>query len=248
MRSLYILIDGAFLPGLFRQLHNSHECILLFESLPGCDEETRDVSPFLTPYDPRNESLLSMLVRCEGQPMLSVIQTSERLDQLSQRLAAWCVVQADGSRFNFCFADTRRIPAIIEVLTSVQRKSLTGPATNWHYIGRNGCWWSLPLESENVVVNGLDRAELNDVQFMQLIEDSEVDEVWSRLQYQGISWPGMPSERYRILAQAIAVARTNRLDETLLLPWCGKLLEDATAGDVCSADSRFSEWMGRLAT
>lgn len=42
--SLMLLIDGAFVPKTFKQLGNECQPILLFELLPGCSREAKDVS------------------------------------------------------------------------------------------------------------------------------------------------------------------------------------------------------------
>jgi hypothetical protein len=40
---LVLLIDGAFVPGLFRHLSRTSEPVLLFERFPGCNDKVRDV-------------------------------------------------------------------------------------------------------------------------------------------------------------------------------------------------------------
>jgi hypothetical protein len=53
--NLYLLIDGAFLPGLFRSREftaiDGSGPRLLFEALPSCSEAVRDASPFLIPLN-----------------------------------------------------------------------------------------------------------------------------------------------------------------------------------------------------
>lgn len=116
----YLLIDGAFLPGLRRKLA-ALSPTLLFEFLPGCNDNTRDVSPLLLACMP---AALRWLERTSGWPMLSVIATRESQRQLAERLAAWCIIEADGQRFNFRFPDTRRLPAIFAALTSGQQAQM----------------------------------------------------------------------------------------------------------------------------
>ena len=123
----YLLIDGAFVPRLHRKVADDRKR-LLFEPLPGCTDETKDVSPFLTRLDSAGRKLLQS---CDRWPMVSLIETRESLDELSERLSAWCVVEADGDRFNFRFADTRRLPAIYRSLNQTQRGQFAGPAERW---------------------------------------------------------------------------------------------------------------------
>jgi hypothetical protein len=149
-RSLYLLVDGVFVPGLHRlikaALPPSDAPTLLFEALPGCNDKTKDVSPFLIRYHPSNAELNALLGKCTGFPMISAIETVERQADLTERLAAWCVVHADGHRFNFRFPDTRRLPGIFRVLTPLQRSELAGPATRWSYVNRSdfGKSWRYP--------------------------------------------------------------------------------------------------------
>jgi hypothetical protein len=56
--SLYLLVDGAFVPGIHRRVKAvvsaEYAPSLLFEALPSCSDATRDVSPFLVPFQPSN--------------------------------------------------------------------------------------------------------------------------------------------------------------------------------------------------
>src|SRR5665647_300575 len=77
VESTYLLIDGVFVPGLHRLLDaalpSSQATALLFETLPSCSDETRDVSPFLLPYRPSHTRVQTLLGRCSGWPMVSAI-------------------------------------------------------------------------------------------------------------------------------------------------------------------------------
>lgn len=171
--------------------------------------------------------------------MLSAIATSEDIDRLGQRLAAWCIVEVDGQRFNFRFPDTRRLPAIVDVLTTEQRRAFAGGASSWHYIGRDGIWRSLSLEGSTDPADMVAHAELDDTQFAHLVEDSEADELWTRLQYRGLEWHGLPSRRHRLLSQALVLAREHRLDELQTMRWCSHCLGTEDDGDMYR---RLAEW------
>lgn len=147
-KHLYILLDGAFVPGLHKILAADRKA-LMFASLPGCTEQTEDVSPFIFLFLPADKNLRALLRRCERWPMVSAIETSETLQGLANRLSAWCVVEADGQRFNFRFTDTRRLPAIFGTLKPEQRAWITGPAGRWSFIGRGGRWLNLDVISSS---------------------------------------------------------------------------------------------------
>jgi hypothetical protein len=238
--NLFLLVDGAFVPGLFRQLGGVCKPVLLFESLPGCTEETRDVSPFLLPFSADEQSLARVLANCDGQPMLSAIATSENIERLGQRLAAWCVVEVDGQCFNLRFPDTRRLPAIVDVMTSAQRYAFVGDACSWHFIGRDGAWHAMPLHVDPG--SPVERAVLNEGQFTQLVEDSEPDEIWSRLQYRGVDWHSLPSRRHHLLSRSIALAREHGLDDTLTLRWCSQCMSDENCNHVEDMHLSFAQW------
>jgi hypothetical protein len=139
-RRLFLLLDGAFLPNLYREVQTAlmapDDVALLFEQLPGCTDNTRSVSPFLIPYSEPSFLMTLALKKCSGWPMISAIETTETIAELNKRLAAWCVIENDGQRFNFRFPDTRRLPAMIDCLSAAQCSSLAGPAVRWSYIGR----------------------------------------------------------------------------------------------------------------
>lgn len=230
--SLMLLIDGAFVPTIFQQLGDECQPILLFEFLPGCSEQARDVSPFIVPYEPRNQSLALLVSRCSGWPMLSALATYESAEQLAKRLAAWCIVEVDGQSFNFRFPDTRRLPAIFDTLTQQQRGNLIGDAIGWHYIRREGDWSSLPLQSSTVPISMPEKTTLDQHQFGQLLKDSEADEMWVQLLDRGVQTHLLPSQRHTLLSNALCVADKNGLDDLLRIAWCMDCIQGAYESDV----------------
>lgn len=214
---LYLLIDGAFVPGLHKML--AAECkSLLFASFPACSDEAADASPFLTPYVPSDKRMRSLLHRCIGWPMLSLIETSESLAQLSERLSAWCVIEADRQRFNFRFADTRRLPAIIRTLDPVQRAQFNGPAARWSYVNRNGCWDEFDVEG--AMAQPAINPVLNDGQFATLVDDSRVDELLVLLGDRGCEVGTHPSISHARMVAALQTAISAELADDSLLSWC----------------------------
>jgi hypothetical protein len=243
---LVLLIDGAFVPGLFRHLSKTSEPALLFERLPGCNDKVKDVSPFLVPFASGNQALHRVLERCEGLPMLSAIVTSDSIDVLAERLAAWCTVATGGDYFNFRFPDTRRLPAIFATLMPQQQRELVGNALSWHYMARNGAWAALPIDCAGPAAGITANARLSEVQFARLIEDSEADELWVRLQYGGDTWDGLPSERHDLLKEAVQVARQHNLDDTATLIWCAKLMAMGAPGNQVNVEHVFLNFQKEL--
>lgn len=223
---LYLLLDGAFVPGMYRsrpfQCSIAEPVYLLFETLPGCTDAVKDASPFLMLIKPAGGALVDRLGArlgpCSGWPMVSAIATTERLEQLGERLAAWCVIENDGQRFNFRFPDTRRLPGSFAALHPKQRAQLTGSMHFWSYIGRNGNWADL-------AVAGMDSAAaesvvLDDVQFGEIIEDATADEVLYRLAYSGFKCDLPHSLLHAAVSAALKTAREAGLDEDLRQGWC----------------------------
>jgi hypothetical protein len=81
---LGLLIDGAFVLGLFQHLSRASEPASLFERLPGFNDQVRDVTPFLVPFASGNQALHRVLERCEGLPRLSAVVTSDGNDVLAE--------------------------------------------------------------------------------------------------------------------------------------------------------------------
>ncbi|MGJ9418277.1 DUF4123 domain-containing protein [Massilia sp. CMS3.1] len=239
---LMLLIDGAFVPRLFRQLGSASEPVLLFEFLPGCSKEAKEVSPFVVSFDPSDKSLVRLLKRCSGWPMLSVLTTYESAERLAKRLAAWCIVEVDGQNFNFRFPDTRRLPMIFETLTQQQRREFIGNAIGWHYISRDGSWSSLPLEPSTIPLSISDKATLDEIQFARLLKDSDPDEVWVQLLDRGARTHLPPSQRHALLSNALHLADKNGLDDILKIAWCMDCIEQSCQSDSDTLRTRLAEW------
>lgn len=237
--AIHLLIDGAFLPGLHKKIA-AHDIHMLFEGLPGFNEATRDVSPFVVTYTPDDNKLRSMLVACSGWPMVSAITSAEDTAELAKRLAAWCVVEADGEYLNFRFPDTRRLPDILAILDAVQAAEFTGPAMEWRYIGRAGEWISATI-APSQAASAVD-PQLDATQFGALVASSDVDVVLARAANIGCQ-PKSPlkSMQYLIAEAAVAIAIKNSLQDDALF-WCKWCLESATVADTRTLDELFSVW------
>jgi hypothetical protein len=243
-RHLYLLIDGVFVPALQRRFISvlgEHAVSLLFETLPACSEAVKDASPFVLRYPHGQQAVKELLKSCSGWPMVSVIETAETLDQLTARLAAWCVVENDGQRFNFRFPDTRRLPGIFGALTHVQQGELSGPAVRWNYIGREGVWQALAPRGVAQTVQERPQ-KLDNEQFGRMVSDSEADEMIVQLEYRGQRLDGKRSQTFATVAQALAVADARGLASADRLKWVVDFARSGSARDNGKAFSARDEW------
>ena len=223
---LNLLLDGVFVPGLYRSppFRNSiaGPLFLLFDTLPGCTADVRDASPFLMLIKPAGgllmERLAPRLAACSGWPMISMIASTETLEQLGARLAAWCVIENDGQRFNFRFPDTRRLPGSFAALHVEQRAQLTGSMYSWSYIGRDGSWAQLEVAGTDgaMAMNVV----LDDAQFGAIVDDALPDEVLFRLAYSGFESDLPHSRLYEAVRSALRTATEAGLEEDLRETWC----------------------------
>lgn len=236
---LHLLIDGAFVPGLHKTL-TADSKFLLFASLPGCSDETADASPFLTSYIPDDKRIRSLLQRCSAWPMLSLIETPESITELAARLSAWCIVEADGQRFNFRFPDTRRLPAIVRTFHPEQRAQFTGPLVRWSYINREGHWDELDVQGVNA--EPASNPVLTDWQFAALVDDSRADEVLVLLGDRGHLVDTHPSISHARVIDALRVAVSGQLAEADVFDWCEWYWQHAEAGQDLSIDAAFQAW------
>ena len=217
-RQLFLLIDGAFLPDYYREVEKASPVCLLFDALPACSAQMRSVSPFLVSYYPTTVNL----AKCSAWPMLSAIETTESIAMLAKRLAAWCIVEHDGQRFNFRFPDTRRLPGIFAALSPVQRGALVGPARRWSWIGRDGMWKDLTVPGIAQAI--AERPILDDRQFAAMVGDSEVDETILLLRDRGPLPKLPPSQIYALVSEARRIAGLCAFGQDLYLDWCGHCL------------------------
>lgn len=243
--TLYVLIDGAFREGMHK-IFAEKEKRILFDSLPSCSAKTRDVSPFLIEFNPIDQRFRLLLERCSGWPMVSAIETAECLSELSLRLATWCVVEADGDRFNFRFSDTRRIPAIFGVLTSEQRAHFLGPAANWSYIGRDGKWKRLDGREQPRQPDLLSfDPSLNKSQFITLLADSRADEILSVIAYRGEKLNNTPSQIWNSIIAALEISATANLTEADTVEWAIWSSNNDHDKDETHLQARLQAWLDK---
>lgn len=216
---LYLLIDGAFVNGIHK-LFKEEEKRVLFDSLPSSKNEARNVSPFLIQLNSRDQRQRILLARSNGWPMISLIETPEDLAGLYARLAAWCVVEVDKDRFNFRFADTRRLPAIVKYINFDQRSHFAGPALRWSYVGRDGKWKDLDIAERTTKDASLDFVPvLEKSQFAALVDDGRADEVLAIMAYRGEDVNCTHFQRWSLTMDAIEVADQFDLSESDSIEW-----------------------------
>lgn len=252
-QQLHLLVDAAFLPGLHRNLPNHANAYeaprLLFEALPSCSPDTQDVSPFLLLVDETrlaDKGFQRWLSQCDGFPMLHAITTTESTQAFGLRLEQWCVVNADGDRFNFRYPDTRRIGGIYQHLNPSQRAHFVGPATSWRYIGRDGRWKALPglpLEPPAVALD----TRLTARQFAALVSDSDADSVLLILDDRGYSWTQPHSINHMTVEAALDVSKRLSLDEVTQVDWCEACLSDGQLLKAGNSLENLQRWLAQNA-
>lgn len=179
------------------------------------------VSPTLVPLTHAPiHSWREVLRLTDGLPMLSVIATPESLDELAHRLNPWCIVNADGEPYVFRFPDTRRLPGVVNVLTSEQHGAFFGPAYAWRYRTRSARWAELPLPE--AAQPSADKVKLNAEQCAQLIDDSEADEIIARLHAHepALVRQYHPADAYDLIAQGLKRADHYGIDSLDRMHWC----------------------------
>ncbi|PTD94926.1 DUF4123 domain-containing protein [Pseudothauera lacus] len=208
-----ILLDGAFLPGLRQRLQAlGIPAMALFAHAGPATAAALELSPLLFDFDPEHPGMHQCLAASAGHPALAVLRSSAPAAVLADSLAAWCVVEIDGSAFNFRFADTRRQPAILRTLDPARRAHLLGPVVQWHCLNRQGQWQALETATDGQTPTT--RATLELTQFAALVRDAEADECLAHL---ADSWPPAvrsirPSQRHALAEAALCEADAAHID------------------------------------
>lgn len=183
--------------------------------------ELQAVSPALVPLTRATAPSWREAVRqTDGYPMLSVIATPESLDELAQRLHPWCIVNADGEPYVFRFPDTRRLPAIVDVLTPEQHAAFFGPAHAWLMRTRSAKWARLPLPASSL--RPADEVRLDAKQFVQLMGDAEADEIVAHFHAHepALVEAYRPAEVHACMAHGLKRADHYGIEHSDRLRWC----------------------------
>lgn len=219
---VFALLDCAF-------IDHMHAAILkqrlpyrsLFDLSSTPSRELQAVSPTLLPLTPGTAAQWRDVLRLsDGWPMLSLIVTPESLDELTLRLSPWCIVNADGQPFVFRFPDTRRLPAIVDVLTPEQHGQFFGPSIAWRYRTRSAQWAELPLPATPLPI--ADYVKLDARQYAQLIDDSEADAIIAHLDANEPTTllPYNAATAHQLVTQALKRADRYGIADTDRTQWC----------------------------
>jgi hypothetical protein len=223
----FALLDCAFSEPCYQAIRRHR---LPFRSLFDLSdrpyEALQAVSPTLIPLS--GESVYAWregLALSDGLPMLSLIVTHESLDELALRLHPWCIVDADGQPFVFRFPDTRRLPAIVEMLSSEQHGAFFGPAHAWRFRTRFAHWADLPLPS--LSCPPLERVRLDEKQCAHVIKDSEADEILADL---NLNDPVLmrryhPADAHELVTFGLKRADHYGIGDADRTQWCSLILQ-----------------------
>jgi len=226
--SAYALLDLAFAPQCFEQLVTQRSALRyqgLYDRSPRPDPLLSSVSPTLIELTPETDTEWKrVLEHSNGWPMLSIFVTPESLDELAERLSAWCIVDADGTEFVLRFADTRRLPDIVSSLTPQQHGQLFGPAYAVMCRSRAAQWTSLPLPQ--VPQAAATHVKFAKAQVIALISASEPDEMLDVLRRDEPSLLAehSPAAAYEVVCNALDGAGRYGIDGYDRIRWCGVML------------------------
>lgn len=221
------LLDCAFSEHCYQAIRkNRLPFRSLFDLSDRPNESLLAVSPTLIPLDLETARAWgNVLALTDGLPMLSLIVTHESIDELALRLHPWCIVDADGQSFVFRFPDTRRLPAIVKMLTPEQHGGFFGPAQVWRYRTRLAQWADLPLPT----LHGppLERVRLDEKQCAHVIKDSEADEIIADL---NLNDPVLmrryhPADAHELIAFGLNRADHYGIADADRAHWCGLVLQ-----------------------
>ena len=155
-------------------------------------------------------------------------------------MSVWCVVEADAQRFNFRFADTRRLPSIFRTLDAAQRAQFAGPATRYSYVDRTDNFKEIDVPG--TTAEPAASPVLNDRQFASLVDDSRADELLMLLGDRGYKANDRPSVGHARMTAAIQAAVSSELDEEDVLPWCIWFWQHSELHRDCTPRNAFEIW------
>ena len=102
---------------------------------------------------------------------------------------------------------------------------MTGPATSWHWIGRDGRWvvWSLAAPAHAAV----QEATLAPAQFSAILDDAMADEVLFKFMMQGEHSGLRHAALHALVAKALPVAQAQGLPDGSCVAWCSHWVAQA---------------------
>lgn len=134
------------------------------------------VSPILIPLQHESkrleQELMRLLAHCRGRPMLSFIRSKLSAEAIRKQWQSILEIETeDAQTFVLRFADTRVLPALIEIGEVWQR--VAGVIAEWQIIGRNGDLVALELPRAPDTNNAPLR--IDDKALAQLLKSGEAD-------------------------------------------------------------------------
>lgn len=235
--NVFALIDCAFIDHMHATILKQHlPSRSLFDLSSDPSPELQAISPTLIPQTPETAPQWRDVLRLtDGWPMLSLIVTPESLDELALRLSPWCIVNADGQPFVFRFPDTRRLPAIVDVLTPAQHGAFFGPAIAWRYRTRSAHWAELPLPAAPLA--GAEYIKLNAQQCAQLLNESEADAIMAYLNVKNpsIMHPYNAADAHQRITQALKRADRYGIAGNDRIQWCSLYLKQSSLEQMSEA-------------
>jgi hypothetical protein len=224
---VFALLDCAFAESTYAAiLKHGLPSRSLYDLSETPSRDLQAVSPTLIPLTPETAPQWRDVLRLtDGWPMLSLIVTPESLDELALRLSPWCIVNADGQPFVFRFPDTRRLSAIVDVLTPEQHGAFLGPAIAWQYRTRSATWAELPLPV--TPLPAADYVKLDAQQYARLISDSEADAIMSHLNVNEppTLLPYHPAAAHELVSRALKRADRYGIADADRIQWCSLYLK-----------------------
>lgn len=167
-----------------------------------------EVSPLLIPLQHKSEylgqELMRLLTHCRGRPMLSFIRSKLSAEAIREQWQSILEIETeDAQTFVLRFADTRVLPALIEMGEVWQR--VAGEIAEWQIIGRNGDFITLELPKASDTSNAPVR--IDDKGLAQLLKSGAADALANALDeyFPELLPAGQGAQVYARLRQLISV-------------------------------------------
>ncbi|MBN9411490.1 MAG: DUF4123 domain-containing protein [Burkholderiales bacterium] len=178
---IHAVIDGAMNEPLGREL-------LVRSRVPASDvRAVYDATPLASAdecgifvWNLHHEDLAPLLARCDGQPMLSFIQSPLGVDDVALHLASFtCGQTPDGLRLALRIADPIALHDLVLALGAEAQDHLRAGFAAWHLIARDGHLrtWSGRATDSAISYRRSTPWPMSDAAFVQLVHHAEADEI-----------------------------------------------------------------------
>lgn len=212
----YLLLDGVHHPKTYDLLiEKNHTFVSLFANKPSIQTEILRFSPLLVDVSDQNHSSwMSIVERCSGLPMLSMLVTKEPLLALQSRLTKYTTANNGDDFYNVRYPDTRRLLGFLKILTLSQQTEFKGPTILWLYVDRKGHWQKLPLNPIPASLKApKDYFVMTNKKLELWLEDAELDGILYEISQQTpeLLAPYKPSEAYELGEKGVKIVKTLQL-------------------------------------